>query len=171
MSRSHDTRPEASAETRTDPGRAPRPVELDSEPDFVGEGQTTSALVPAAAPRRGRLARWLQRVTEVAPARSAVVPQELFERLDGLEVALAAHEEQTAKRLEENEGRTLHLLEQRIAVLEGELASSLARRAEREVRTQLAPLRSRIAIVALVALAAGAVGSFALLEVTGSVPF
>jgi len=97
------------------------------------------------------------------------VAPELLERMDGIEVQLAAHEEQTAKRLDETEARALHLLEQRLGAVEEELSGSLRRLLERALEKESRALRTRIALVGVRALAAGAVGSVALLAALGRI--
>lgn len=133
-------------------------------------GSQSRALVPASAPRPGRFGRWIQRVTglvRAAPVASGVRP-ELLERIRKLEDRLAAHEEQTTKRLAEGEARVLHLLEQRLERVEQELAASLREIAAREVEQGVAWLRARLLVVAALALAAGAASALALARVFGA---
>jgi hypothetical protein len=161
MSRSQDAIREAMSPPEAGPGS-----ETTAEPTV----EASSALVPAEPPmpRRRRFSKWLRRVAEVSPARPAV-PPEMLERLDGLEVQLAAHEEQTAKRLDENETRALHLLEQRLGAIEEELSGSLRRLLERALEKETRSLNGRIAIVAVLALVAGGVATLALLATLGLV--
>jgi hypothetical protein len=126
-----------------------------------------TAVVPVAETRPGPLARFLLRVASVAPGGSATLYREVSERLDRLEMRLAAQDEQISKRLEEGEGRTLQLLEQRLRVHEEELAGSLRRLARREARAAYSRLRTRLALLALLVLAASAVGTVALIAVRG----
>lgn len=135
-------------------------------PGVTQPGTATRALVPAVPPQPGRFGRWVRRVTgfvRTGPA-PASVPPELREKIRGLESRLAAHEEHTNKRLAEGEARVLHLLEQRVGRLESELAASLREVAAREVERRTAGLRTRLALVALLALGAGGAAALALLR-------
>jgi hypothetical protein len=151
--------------------RAPAPAPRQAlQPQVLpARSETASALVPAAGPRPGRFLRWIQRVTGLVPAPPPASPA-LQERVDALATRLAAHEELTVKRLEEAEGRTLHLLEKRLALLEDELSASLQEIASREAREQTAPLRRRLVWVALGAAAAALLAVAALVAAAGQWP-
>lgn len=119
---------------------------------------STRALVPATPPRFGFFARLLQRVSlfgapPPAPPAPSIAPA-MFARLDALADRLAAHEEHTAKRLEESENRTLHLMQQRFTALERDLLTSLREEISREVDERTKGLQTRIFVAIGIALGA-----------------
>ena len=104
----------------------------------------TSAPAVVAPPSgfiQGRITRFLQRALEGVPRPPVEPPAELLERLDGVEVQMAALEELVAKRLEEGEGRTLHLVEKRLEVLQEEVSSVALRAVEGHIDEEIRALR------------------------------
>lgn len=132
------------------------------EPEIREPGVTTTALVPARTPRGGRVAQWLRRVTGLVTPRVPELPPGLSRRIDDLERELAAHAEQTAKRLVESEGRVLHLLEQRFESLAKDLAATLRRSVESEVAAETGSLRRWLVATLLLALLGGGAAALAL---------
>ena len=129
---------------------------------------TTTALVPARPPRVGRVAQWIRRVTGLVAPRPPELPPGLTERIGRLERDLAAHAEETAKRLAESESRVLHHVEQRFESLEKELTAALRRNVEREVAAETGSLRRwLVATLLLALLAAGAAGVALFLLLSG----
>jgi hypothetical protein len=141
---------------------------MNREPEIVGG--TSRALVPAQPPRFARFAGWLQRVTGLgaAPPAPQPLPPGLIGKVDSVERRIAALEEDTHKALEEAEGRILHRTQQRFETLEKELGASLRKTLERELEQRLAPLRTRLTLVALLALAAAVVAGLALYQLLAS---
>ena len=131
---------------------------MSSQPEIhepVVTTSVTSALVPARPPRVGRVAGWLQRVTGLVAARRAPAPiPDSTPRLDALERALAAHREETDKRLEQSERRVLHHAQQQIEALAGELEASLRKQMQREVEVATGSLRRWLVGAILLALVA-----------------
>lgn len=110
------------------------------------EAPTTRAMVPAAPVGRfqGTITRFLERVM---PAPNVEIPPELYERIDAVEVQIAGIEELLTKRLEEGEGRTLHLVEKRLEVLGDDVGRLARRAAEREVANETRALRMQIMVI------------------------
>ena len=113
------------------------------EPD-----RTTNALVPVMPPRMSRVQGWLQRVTGLVARRSPPPPvalppdfKELTLRTEALEQGLAAQREETLKRLEQSESRTLHHVQQRFEALEAELGATLRKAVQNEVSVATGSLR------------------------------
>jgi hypothetical protein len=131
------------------------------QPEIHEPVVTTSALVPAQPPRVGRVAGWLQRVTGLVARRASPVPiPDTTPRLDALERALAAHREETDKRLEQSERRVLHLAQQQIEALAADLETSLRKQMQREVEVATGSLRRWLVGAILLALVAcGAAGA------------
>ena len=126
---------------------------------------TTNALVPVRPPRLGRMAGWLQRVTGLVARRSPEsppLPPDLTLRIDALEHGLAAHREETHKRLEQSESRVLHHVQQRFEALGAELETTLRKQIEREVATETGSLRRWLVGAILLALVACGVAALAL---------
>jgi hypothetical protein len=138
---------------------------MSPDPEIREPVVETNALVPARPPRLGRMAGWLQRVTGLVARRPPALPPGLPQRLDLLESRLAAHAEETAKRLEESEGRVLHRMQQRFEALEAELEASLHKTLLREVEEQTGALRRWLVAALLLALGALAVAGFTLAQV------
>jgi hypothetical protein len=144
---------------------------MDREPEIHEPIVTTHALVPAEPRRPGRVAGWLQRVTGAFTARpsepSSVPPRlnGLPPRVDALERRLEAHVEETLKRLEESEGRVQHRTQQRFEALRSELEISLRATIAKEVGDQTDSLRRWLVASILIALVAGAIAAFALVQV------
>ena len=120
------------------------------EPELETAPERANPAVPAVVPPptgfiQGRITRYLQRALEGVPRPPVEPPTELLERLDGVEVQMAAIEELVAKRLEEGEGRTLHLVEKRLEVLQEEIASVACRAVEGQVEDEVRALRRLIA--------------------------
>jgi hypothetical protein len=135
---------------------------MSREPEIVGAA--SRALVPAQPPRFARFTSWIQRVTGLGAPPQLALPPGLPGRIDSVERRIAALEEDTLKRLEEAEGRILHRTQQRFETLEKELGASLRKTLERELEQRLALLRTRLALVGLLALAAAGVATFALVR-------
>ena len=146
---------EASSAQETTQGHEPV-IETDPTP-------TTPAVVPPPGGGffQSRITRFLQRVMEGAPTRPVEIPVEVYDRIDGVEVQVAGIEEMLLKRLEEGEGRTLHLVEKRLEVLQEEVGGVARKAAEQAVREEMQVLRRRV--VAMGGLAIGLAG-FALLK-------
>lgn len=134
------------------------------EPEIHEPVATSHALVPARPPRLGRVASWLQRVTGLGAHRAPELPPGLTQRIDALESRLAAHAEETAKRLEESEGRVLNHVQRRFETLEVELEGKLRRHVERELEEQMGSLRRWLVAALLLAIAAAGVAALALLQ-------
>ena len=134
------------------------------EPEIRQPVVTTNALVPAGPARLGRVASWLQRVTGLVARRPPALPPGLPQRIDDLERGLAAHQEETRKRLEESESRVLHHVQQRFESLEAELAATLRKTVEREVAAETGSLRRWLVAALLLALVAGGVAALALFQ-------
>ncbi len=123
-------------------------VELEATP--VTEVLSSSSPVVVPAPTgfiQGRITRLLQRALEAVPRPPAEPSPELLERLDGVEVQMAALEEGVAKRLEEAEGRTLHLLEKRLEVLQEEISGAARRATESQIADEARSLRRLITVI------------------------
>jgi hypothetical protein len=113
------------------------------------EASATKEAAPVVVPPprgfvQGRITRFLQRALEGVPRPPLEPPPELLERLDGVEVQMAALEELVAKRLEEGEGRTLHLVEKRLEVLQEEMSSVARRAVEGQIEQEARALRRLI---------------------------
>jgi hypothetical protein len=137
---------------------------MSSQPEIHDATVTTSALVPARPPRVGRVAGWLQRVTGMVAKRAPVPMSDTTPRLDALERALAAHREETDKRLEQSERRVLHLAQQQIEALAADLETSLRKQIQREVEVATGSLRRWLVgaiLLALVACGAAAAALYA----------
>jgi len=141
---------------------------MSRDPEIVASGN--SALVPAQPPRFARFTHWLQRVTGLGAPTPPPLPPGLLGRVDAVERRLAAFEEETGKRLEESEGRILHRTQQRFETLEKELGATLRKTLERELEERLASLRTRLALVALLALGAGVAAGLALYQLIARGP-
>ena len=130
---------------------------MSSQPEIhepVVTTSVTSALVPVRPPRVGRVAGWLQRVTGLVARRAPAPIPDATPRLDALERALAAHREETDKRLEQSESRVLHVAQQQIESLAHELEASLRKQMQREVEVATGSLRRWLVGAILLALLA-----------------
>ena len=132
--------------SRSIPIEAPGPIDEFPPP-------TLGAIVPVSPPERFQdwVTRSLRRAKEGIPHRP-VVPPELYDRLDHVEVHVAGVEELLTKRLEEGEGRTLHLVERRLGVLQEDIARLAQRSAEREVQSISHSLRMQITLMGGIAI-------------------
>ena len=141
------------------------------EPEIREPVPTTNALVPVEAPRASRVQGWLQRVAGLLPRRSApaaVLPPDFSDavrRIETLEHGLGAHREETHKRLEQSESRTLHHVQQRFEALEAELGETLRRAVQNEVGVATGSLRRWLVGAILLAGAGLGAGALALYEV------
>lgn len=134
------------------------------EPD-----RTTNALVPVTPPRMSRVQGWLQRVTGLVARRPPPVAlppdwKDLSLRTEALEHGLAAQREETLKRLEQSESRTLHHVQQRFEALEAELGATLRKAVENEVGVATGSLRRWLVGAILLAGAALCTAGLALYE-------
>ena len=124
-------------------------LETAPEPEFEQAPEVLNPSTPVVVPPprgfvQGRITRFLQRALEGVPRPPLEPPPELLERLDGVEVQMAALEELVAKRLEEGEGRTLHLVEKRLEVLQEEMSSVARRAVEGQIEQEARALRRLI---------------------------
>jgi hypothetical protein len=138
---------------------------MSSQPEIHDATVTTSALVTVPPPRLSRVQGWIQRVTGLVARRPAPPPlppdlSDLRQRTDALEHGLAAHREETIKRLEQGESRMLHHVQQRFESLEAELGATLRKAVENEVAVATGSLRRWL--VAAILLAAVGFGTAAL---------
>ena len=130
------------------------------EPEIHEPIPTSNALVPVAPTRLGRVQGWLQRMTGLVarrPSSPPVLPPDWSDallRIESLEHGLGAHREETHKRLEQSESRTLHHVEQRFQTLEAELGATIRRAVENEVGIATGSLRRWL--VGAILLAGGA---------------
>jgi hypothetical protein len=135
---------QAAAEPELETGR-----EFDTAPASEQAAEPSNRSTPAVVPPprglgQGRIGRLLQRALERMPRPPAEPPAELLDRLDGVEVQVAALEELVAKRLEEGEGRTLHLVEKRLEVLQEEMSGVARRAVEGQIEDEARGLRRLI---------------------------
>jgi hypothetical protein len=142
------------------------------EPEIREPVPTTNALVPVQPPRASRVQGWLQRVTGLLPRRAApaapVLPPDFSDailRIEALEHGLDAHREETHKRLEQSESRTLHHVQQRFEALEAELGATLRKAVQNEVGVATGSLRRWLVGAILLAGAALGAAALALYEV------
>lgn len=141
------------------------------EPEIRDPVPTSNALVPVAPPRLGRMQGWLQRMTGLVsrrPTPPAALPpdwSDVVRRVDSLEHGLGAHREETHKRLEQSESRTLHHVEQRFQALEAELGATIRKAVENEVGVATGSLRRWLVGAILLAGVALCTAGLALYEV------
>jgi hypothetical protein len=141
------------------------------EPEIHDPVTPSNALVPVAPPRLGRVQGWLQRMTGLVsrrPAAPAALPPDWSDallRIESLEHGLGAHREETHKRLEQSESRTLHHVEQRFQALEAELGATIRKAVESEVGVATGSLRRWLVGAILLAGVALCTAGLALYEV------
>ena len=143
---------------------------MSSQPEIHDATVTTSALVTVPPPRLSRVQGWIQRVTGLVTRRPAPPPlppdlSDLRLRTDALEHGLAAHREETVKRLEQGESRMLHHVQQRFEALEAELGATLRKAVENEVAAATGSLRRWLVGAILLALVASGAAGAALYEI------
>jgi hypothetical protein len=140
------------------------------EPEIREPVPSKHALVPVAPPRASRVQGWLQRVTGLVarrPPAPAVLPpdwKDVILRTEALEHGLAAQREETLKRLEQSESRTLHHVQQRFEALEAELGATLRKAVENEVGVATGSLRRWLVGAILLAGLAVCAAALALYE-------
>jgi hypothetical protein len=140
--------------------------------------ESKGALVAVQSPGanggfRRRFAGWLERFAGGADKRGERQSEaggELRRRIEELEKKLAAVDERFEKQLAESEGRSLHLVEERVQSAHKELMEAQRMVAQRVVVREARPLRVRLTLVTVFALAGVVVASVALLLELGVLP-
>jgi hypothetical protein len=92
---------------------------------------------------------------------------DLVERVATLEARLRDLEEGVAKKLDENEGRTLHLVERRLRSHESQISGTFRLTIAREVQRRTRSLRARFNLLVAMAALALAASAAALLRTWG----